>query len=119
MRLRTPKVTGLARRLARTMQSKARDFRVKQSCRLVKLPASEWIPLTRTARTGPWQRIAHRAAITRAQTEKDNNVGPAFAALCNVVEAAEYDRIVREWKQGDREIRMENGFVAMCYTPPK
>ena len=63
--------------------------------------------------------IAHRAAITRSQPAKDNKVGPAFAALRNVVEAAEYDRIVREWKQGDREIRMENGFVAMCYTPPK
>jgi hypothetical protein len=43
----------------------------------------------------------------------------AFHHLKEMLSAEEYDRIVAEWRAGHREVRVENGFVTMCYKPGK
>ena len=29
----------------------------------------------------------------------------------------EYKQIYAEWERGEREIRVDNGFIMMCFTP--
>jgi hypothetical protein len=41
----------------------------------------------------------------------------AFRHLKEMLSAEEYDRIVTEWRAGLREVRVDNGFIVMCYTP--
>ena len=43
----------------------------------------------------------------------------AFRHLKEMLSAEEYNRIEAEWRAGHREVRVENGFVVMCYTPEK
>jgi len=41
----------------------------------------------------------------------------AFNHLKHVLSADEYQRMVREWEAGHREIRVEDGYVITCFTP--
>jgi hypothetical protein len=41
----------------------------------------------------------------------------AFDHLKGVLSAEEYQRMVREWEAGHREVRIENGYVITCLTP--
>lgn len=41
----------------------------------------------------------------------------AFTYLKEILSAAEYDCMVRQFKNGQREIRVENGFIVTSFTP--
>jgi hypothetical protein len=41
----------------------------------------------------------------------------AFTYLKEVLSAEEYERMVREYQDGHREVRIENGFIVTCLTP--
>lgn len=41
----------------------------------------------------------------------------AFDYLQSVLSAEEYDRMVRQYQNGQREVRIENGFIVTCFTP--
>jgi hypothetical protein len=41
----------------------------------------------------------------------------AFDYLQSVLSAEEYDRMVRQWQSGQRDVRIENGFIVTCFTP--
>ena len=44
---------------------------------------------------------------------------PVFNALSQILRPDELSRMYREWEAGQREIRMENGFIVTCFTPPR
>jgi hypothetical protein len=46
-----------------------------------------------------------------------NNLPVAFSHLKNMLSAEEYGRMVREYQQCKREVRVENGFIVTCFTP--
>ncbi len=41
----------------------------------------------------------------------------AYDYLKSVLSAEEYDRMVRQYQRGQREVRIENGFIVTCFTP--
>ena len=41
----------------------------------------------------------------------------AFKYLKEILSVEEYERMVEEWKTGDREVRLENGFIVTSLTP--
>ena len=41
----------------------------------------------------------------------------AFDYLQSVLPAEEYDRMVRQWRSGQRDVRIENGLIVTCFTP--
>ena len=44
-------------------------------------------------------------------------MGMAFEVLRAALSAAEYDQVVLQWKRGERDIWLDNGYVMMCFTP--
>ena len=43
----------------------------------------------------------------------------AFNHLQSILSAEEYGRMVRQYQNGEREVRIENGFIVTCFTPGK
>jgi hypothetical protein len=41
----------------------------------------------------------------------------AFDYLQSVLSAEEYERMVRQYRSGQRDVRIENGFIVTCFTP--
>ena len=41
----------------------------------------------------------------------------ALGILKKVLPVTEYERMETEWRNGQREIRLEDGFVITCLTP--
>ena len=41
----------------------------------------------------------------------------AFDHLQSVLSAEEYERMVRQYLSGQRDVRIENGFIDTCFTP--
>jgi hypothetical protein len=54
-----------------------------------------------------------RAAEDRAKQSAE----VAFHALSQAVSGEELNRMYREWERGERQIRVENGFIIMTFTP--
>jgi hypothetical protein len=46
-----------------------------------------------------------------------NTLPLAFDYLQSVLSAEEYARMVRQWRSGQRDVRIENGFIVTCFTP--
>jgi hypothetical protein len=55
------------------------------------------------------------------RTVKAQRVAPgteaALEILKKVLPAPDYDRMESEWRNGLREIRLEDGFIITCLTP--
>jgi hypothetical protein len=41
----------------------------------------------------------------------------AFGHLKHMLPIEEYEGMVREYRDGRREVRIENGFIVTCFTP--
>ena len=46
-----------------------------------------------------------------------SGLDPAFRVLAAMLPIQEYKQICAEWGRGEREIRVDNGFIMMCFTP--
>lgn len=46
-----------------------------------------------------------------------NTLPLAFDYLQSMLSAEEYESMVRQWRSGQREVRIENGFIVTCFTP--
>ena len=69
-----------------------------------------WRP-TRFTRFGDSEK--HRSEeAARAQRKAE-----ALRALKALLPAGEYERMVAECQRGEREVRLENGFVMTCLSP--
>jgi hypothetical protein len=67
--------------------------------------------VTRFKRFGDSDRDKSQEAL-RAQRE-----AAAFKALKKIVPADEYEQMVAEYQRGEREIRIEDGFVMTWFSP--
>jgi hypothetical protein len=61
---------------------------------------------------GSLERRTHADEAARAQQKAE-----ALRALKVILSADEYDAMVRQCQSGEREVRVENGFVLTCYSP--
>jgi hypothetical protein len=64
---------------------------------------------------------AKSQARERAAAEESERrlLVPAFRALTALLPVEEYRQIYTEWERGHREIRIDNGFIMMCFTPER
>jgi hypothetical protein len=46
-----------------------------------------------------------------------NTLPLAFTYLKEILSTQEYERMVREYQDGKREVRIENGFIVTCFVP--
>jgi len=55
------------------------------------------------------------------RTEDPQRASPeteaALEVLKRVLPASDYCRMESEWRNGQREIRLEGGFIVTCFTP--
>jgi hypothetical protein len=58
-----------------------------------------------------------RRAWTEAAQRVPLRTGAALEILKKVLPASEYDRMESEWRNGQREIRLEDGCIITCLTP--
>jgi hypothetical protein len=70
------------------------------------MPQSHRVDATRWARVKPEWRSLPKDTLPLA-----------FDYLKSVLSAEEYDRMVRQYQRGQREVRIENGFIVTCFTP--
>ena len=56
---------------------------------------------------------------TRVKSEwrSGNTLPLAFSYLEEILSTQEYERMVREYQDGKREVRIENGFIVTCFVP--
>jgi hypothetical protein len=54
---------------------------------------------------------------TEAPQRVPLRTGAALEILKKVLPASEYDRMESEWRNGLREIRLEDGFIITCRIP--
>jgi len=54
---------------------------------------------------------------TEAAQRVPLRTGAALEILKKLLTASEYDRLESEWRNGLREIRLEDGFIITCLTP--
>jgi hypothetical protein len=58
---------------------------------------------------------------TRVKSEWRSSSGKtlphAFTHLKEILSAEEYGRMVREYGEGKREVRIEDGFIVTCFVP--
>jgi hypothetical protein len=54
---------------------------------------------------------------TEAARRVPLRTGAALEILKKLLTASEYDRMESEWRNGLREIRLEDGFIITCLTP--
>jgi hypothetical protein len=55
---------------------------------------------------------------TRVKSEwrSGNTLPLAFTYLKEILSTQEYERMVREYQDGKREVRIENGFIVTCFV---
>ena len=70
------------------------------------MPQSPAVDETRWARVKPEWRTLPKDTLPLA-----------FNYLKSVLSAEEYDRMVRQYQSGQREVRVENGYIVTCFTP--
>ena len=58
-----------------------------------------------------------RRMWTEAAQRVPLRTGAALEILKKLLTASEYDRLESEWRNGLREIRLEDGFIITCLTP--
>ena len=66
----------------------------------------------RLTRFGHIEKQAKAEEAARAQQKAE-----ALRALKGLLPGSEYERMVAECQRGEREVRLENGFVMTCLSP--
>ena len=56
----------------------------------------------------------HRLTAERDKASHRRSLAPAFEAMAKMLSASEYERMMREWEDGEREIVIENGYIVTC-----
>jgi len=64
-----------------------------------------------------WSAASQAREKAAAETAKRRRLDPAFRVLAAMLPIQEYKQIYTEWERGEREIRIDNGFIMMCFTP--
>jgi hypothetical protein len=64
---------------------------------------------TQADRSKPWKKAG-------GVRHPDN---PELATLAQAVSPGEFQDMLAQWQRGEREVRIENGFLMTCYTPPE
>ena len=64
-----------------------------------------------------WSAASQAREKAAAETAKRRRLAPAFRVLAAMLPIHEYKQIYAEWERGEREIRVDNGFIMMCFTP--
>jgi len=64
---------------------------------------------------GTWQ--ADRSKAWQKAGGDRNEGTPELDALALAVSPREFPEMLSQWQRGEREVRIENGFLMTCYTP--
>ena len=64
-----------------------------------------------------WSAASQAREKAAADAAKRRRLLPAFRVLAAMLPIQEYKQIYEEWERGEREIRIDNGFIMMCFTP--
>ena len=70
------------------------------------------MPRYQPADTTSWMRVKPEWRSSSRRT-----LPLAFTHLKEILSAEEYERMVREYQDGKREVRIENGFIVTCFAP--
>jgi hypothetical protein len=68
--------------------------------------------VSRLTKFGSFEKSIHANEAARAQQKAE-----ALRALKVILSASEYDAMVSQCQSGEREVRVENGFVLTCFSP--
>ena len=71
---------------------------------------------------GVW-RAPHRTEVARIKAASDTEsrseyASETFRALGRLLDRDEYEVMLTQWRSGDREIWLDNGYLMTRYTPP-
>ena len=64
-----------------------------------------------------WSAASQARERADAAARKARALTPAFDALAVMLPVEEFRDIYRQWEKGEREIRTENGYIMMAFTP--
>jgi hypothetical protein len=64
-----------------------------------------------------WSAASQAREKATAETAKGRRLDAAFRVLAAMPPIQEYKQIYTEWERGEREIRIDSGFIMMCFTP--
>jgi hypothetical protein len=75
-------------------------------------PEVQTMPRYQAADTTRWMRVKPEWRLSPR-----NTLPLAFTYLQEILSAEEYERMEREYQDGNREMRIENGFIVTCFVP--
>ena len=73
--------------------------------------------IIKPVRTVIWSAASLARERAEAAAGKTRSMAPAFEALAAMLSVQEFRDICCQWEKGEREIRIENGYIMMSVTP--